>query len=32
MEKVSIAKPTNPDESLRKKALENNWPVLELFK
>lgn len=32
MKKVSIAKPTNPDESLRKKALENNWPVLELFK
>jgi hypothetical protein len=32
MEKVSIAKPTNPDESLRKKASENNWPVLELFK
>lgn len=32
MEKVSIAKPTNPDESLRKKAAENNWPILELFK
>jgi len=32
MEKVSIAIPTNPDDSLRKKALENNWPVLELFK
>ena len=32
MEKVSIAKPTNPDDNLRKKALENHWPVLELFK
>jgi phosphoserine phosphatase len=32
MEKVKIAIPTNPDESLRKKASENNWPVLELFK
>ncbi len=32
MEKVSIAKPTNPDDNLRKKALENDWPVLELFK
>ena len=32
MEKVSIAIPTNPDESLRKKSSENNWPVLELFK
>ena len=32
MEKVSIAKPTNPDDNLRKKAIENHWPVLELFK
>jgi HAD superfamily hydrolase (TIGR01490 family) len=32
MEKVSIAKPTNPDDNLRKKAHENDWPVLELFK
>jgi HAD superfamily hydrolase (TIGR01490 family) len=32
MEKVSIAKPTNPDDNFRKKALENDWPVLELFK
>jgi hypothetical protein len=32
MEKVSIAKPTNPDNNLRQKALENDWPVLELFK
>ncbi len=31
MEKVSIARPTNPDDNLRKKALENGWPVLELF-
>ncbi|MEO0047757.1 MAG: hypothetical protein RLZZ410_716 [Pseudomonadota bacterium] len=32
MEKVSIAKPTNPDDHLRKKAIENHWSVLELFK
>jgi phosphoserine phosphatase len=31
MEKVTQPIPTNPDQSLRSKALENNWPILELF-
>ncbi len=31
MEKVTQPIPTNPDQSLRTKALENNWPILELF-
>ena len=31
MEKVTQPSPTNPDQSLRTKALENNWPILELF-
>jgi HAD superfamily hydrolase (TIGR01490 family) len=31
MEKVTQPIPTNPDESLRAKAIENNWPILELF-
>ncbi|MFM8760163.1 MAG: HAD family hydrolase, partial [Polynucleobacter victoriensis] len=31
MEKVTQPIPTNPDQSLRSKAIENNWPILELF-
>ena len=31
MEKVKHPIPTNPDERLRQKASERNWPVLELF-
>ena len=31
MEKVTQPIPTNPDQSLRAKAMENGWPILELF-
>jgi HAD superfamily hydrolase (TIGR01490 family) len=31
MEKVTQPIPTNPDQNLRSKAQENNWPILELF-
>ena len=31
MEKVTQPIPTNPDQSLRAKAIENSWPILELF-
>ena len=31
MEKVTQPIPTNPDQSLRAKAMENDWPILELF-
>ncbi|MFM1870035.1 MAG: hypothetical protein RLY99_779 [Pseudomonadota bacterium] len=31
MEKVTQPIPTNPDQSLRIKATENSWPILELF-
>jgi len=31
MEKVTQPIPTNPDQSLRAKAIENGWPILELF-
>ena len=31
MEKVTQPIPTNPDQSLRAKAMENGWSILELF-
>jgi HAD superfamily hydrolase (TIGR01490 family) len=31
MEKVSRAKPTNPDDKLRQVSIERSWPILELF-
>jgi len=31
MEKVTQPIPTNPDQSPRAKAIENDWPILELF-
>ena len=30
-EKVTQPIPTNPDQSLRAKAMENGWSILELF-